>query len=70
MLFRSSTPLSLPDAAGDTWQQRQLEDGSTHRVLKNFPDETSLRAAVQGLAKHVQYVTWDHYWALAYDVVT
>jgi demethylmenaquinone methyltransferase/2-methoxy-6-polyprenyl-1,4-benzoquinol methylase len=62
----SSTPLSSPDTAGDTWQQRQLEDGSTHRVLKNFPDEASLRAAVQGLATQPQYVAWEHYWALAY----
>ena len=33
----SSTPLSHKDAAGNTYQARKLDDGSTHEVLKNFP---------------------------------
>lgn len=63
----SSTPVSPPDEAGDTWQQRHLDDGSTHRVLKNFPTEAALRQAVEGLATDAQFTTWDHYWALAYE---
>ena len=62
----SSTPVSEEDVRGDTWQQRRLEDGSTHRVLKNFPTEAQLREAVSGLASDVCITTWDHYWALEY----
>jgi demethylmenaquinone methyltransferase/2-methoxy-6-polyprenyl-1,4-benzoquinol methylase len=64
----SSTPVSLPDEAGDTWQQRRLDDGSTHSVLKNFPTEAALRQAVDGLSTNAQFTTWDHYWALEYAV--
>ena len=64
----SSTPLASRDAAGDTWQLRRLEDGSTHRVLKNFPTEAELRAAVAGLAHEVRHHEWQHYWALEYVV--
>ena len=64
----SSTPVSLEDAQGDTWQQRRLEDGSTHRVLKNFPTEEALREVVAGLATDVHVTTWTHYWALDYAI--
>jgi hypothetical protein len=40
-----------------------------HRVLKNFPAESELRALAA--ARHgadVSYRTWGHYWALAYRV--
>jgi len=66
----SSTPVSEADAQGDTWQQRRLDDGSTHRVLKNFPTEAQLSEAVAGLATDVHVTTWAYYWALEYLVVT
>lgn len=66
----SSTPVSEQDAQGDTWQQRRLDDGSTHRVLKNFPTEAALREAVAGLATDVHVTTWAYYWALDYAVTT
>src|SRR5205085_155578 len=40
----SSSPIAERDDAGDTWQARTLRDGSSHRVLKNFPTEDELRA--------------------------
>jgi len=64
----SSTPLAERDAAGDTWQRRPLADGTTHHVLKNFPTETELRAAIAPHAAQVDYVEWPHYWAVAYDL--
>jgi hypothetical protein len=33
----SSTPISRCDEQGNTYQQRTLDDGSVHEVLKNFP---------------------------------
>lgn len=65
----NSTPVSAADAEGDTWQWRTLEDGSRHRVLKNFPDEAGLRAATQGIARELHFHAWKHYWALEYVVV-
>ena len=62
----NSTPLSERDAEGNTYQLRQLQDGSTHRVLKNYPDEGELRAATQGLARELRLHRWDYYWALEY----
>lgn len=62
----SSTPVSPPDAAGDTWQERRLDDGSLHRVLKNFPDEAELREAVAAVDPGASVTLWRHYWALVY----
>jgi demethylmenaquinone methyltransferase/2-methoxy-6-polyprenyl-1,4-benzoquinol methylase len=64
----SSSPIVDRDAAGDTWQVRRLDDGTTHRVLKNFPEEAELRALVERDAARVDHVAWRHYWALAYTL--
>jgi SAM-dependent methyltransferase len=62
----SSTPISRTDAHGDTYQLRRLDDGSTHEVLKNFPTESELRAAVEGPALDVQVEFLPYYWTLTY----
>ena len=65
----SSTPIAERDAAGDTYQSRRLDDGSTHRVLKNFPSEAELHAlAASGIGAEASYRAWPHYWAFAYRV--
>jgi hypothetical protein len=40
-----TTPISERNADGDTFRIRRLVDGSTFRVLKNFPTESELVAA-------------------------
>jgi len=62
----SSTPISRTDEHGDTYQIRRLDDGSTHEVLKNFPTESELRAAVDGLATEVRVEFLRYYWILSY----
>jgi len=62
----SSTPISRTDAAGDTYQMRKLGDGSAHEVLKNFPTEFELRAAVDGMAVEVEVEVLRYYWTLSY----
>jgi SAM-dependent methyltransferase len=62
----SSTPISRTDEHGDTFQLRRLDDGSTHDVLKNFPAESELRAAVDGLASKVRIEFLRYYWILQY----
>jgi SAM-dependent methyltransferase len=62
----SSTPIARTDEHGDTYQIRQLDDGSTYEVLKNFPTESELRATVEGLATDVRVVFLRYYWILSY----
>ena len=60
----SSTPIGESDGEGNTYQARRLDDGSAHRVLKNFPSEAELRAAAEGIGTAVEYKAWSYYWAL------
>ncbi len=62
----SSTPLSHVDAGGNTWQRRELEDGSTHDVLKNFPTEQELRETVARLGFDLRVEFLNYYWSLTY----
>ena len=64
----SSTPISRTDADGNTYQQRHLDDGSTHEVLKNFPTPDQAIAALGQRARDAQWVDWTHYWALRYTL--
>jgi len=71
----SSTAIARRDAAGNTWQQRHLSDGSAHEVLKNFPDEADIRRALaaspgpQARALHWQALPHiQHYWLLSYEL--
>jgi demethylmenaquinone methyltransferase/2-methoxy-6-polyprenyl-1,4-benzoquinol methylase len=58
----SSTPLARTDADGNTYQLRRLADGSTHEVLKNFPDEAELRAVLKPHAARIEWEACDYYW--------
>ena len=64
----SSTPISRTDADGNTYQQRHLDDGSTHEVLKNFPTPDQAIAALGKRARDAQWLDWAHYWALRYTL--
>ena len=64
----SSSPVTEHDLDGDTYQTRRLADGSTHRVLKNFPGEDELRETVVGLAACATFKSWQYYWAFEYVV--
>lgn len=62
----SSTPIFGSDEDGNTYQERRLADGSSHRILKNFPSERELREAVAASAAECRYVEWEYYWGLEY----
>ena len=64
----SSTAISERDAEGNAYQLRTLADGSRHRVLKNFPAETDLRAALAPHAKTMSYRALEYYWLAEYEV--
>ena len=62
----SSSPLSDSDADGNTYQTRPLDDGSRHRILKNFPTEAELLASVASLGEQARVTQWPYYWALQF----
>lgn len=63
-----STPISRRDAAGNSYQLRTLDDGSTHEVVKNFPTEASAAAALGPRARHLQLIPFTHYWVMRYTL--
>jgi ubiquinone/menaquinone biosynthesis C-methylase UbiE len=65
----SSSAISEQDSSGNTYQRRSLADGSTHRVLKNFPTEAHLHAlAEEGFGESAVCRKWQFYWAFEYLV--
>ena len=63
----SSTPISRMDAGGNTFQERNLSNGSTYEVLKNFPQEAELRGHLLGHgASDVTIVQLRYYWYATY----
>ncbi len=62
----SSTPISRTDAQGNTYQQRPLDDGSSHEVLKNFPSPDWAIGALGPRARDARWIAHQHYWVLQY----
>lgn len=62
----SSTPISRIDAEGNTYQQRTLDDGSRHEVLKNYPTSEAAIAALGPRARDARWTAHTHYWVLQY----
>lgn len=59
----SSSPITETDSVGNTYQARKLQDGSTHRVLKNFPSEAELQSSIAGVGSGGMLSTWRNFWA-------
>ncbi|MBL8362641.1 MAG: class I SAM-dependent methyltransferase [Rubrivivax sp.] len=62
----SSTPISRRDAEGNTYQDRTLDDGSVHEVLKNFPTPDEACAMLGPRAREPRWIAHEHYWILQY----
>jgi demethylmenaquinone methyltransferase/2-methoxy-6-polyprenyl-1,4-benzoquinol methylase len=65
----SSTPLAKRDAAGNTYQERRLADGSRHEVLKNFPTEAELEARLGRFGTDLRVVGYQYYWLASYRIM-
>jgi demethylmenaquinone methyltransferase/2-methoxy-6-polyprenyl-1,4-benzoquinol methylase len=64
----SSQPVTRRDAAGNSYQSRRLDDGSTHEVLKNFPTAGELHHLLGDRAGDVAWTEWPYFWACTYTV--
>jgi SAM-dependent methyltransferase len=65
----SSTPISKSDDEGNTYQIRQLADGSRHEILKNFPADSEFKNVLDGLAQNIEIWRKQHYWMVQYQVL-
>jgi SAM-dependent methyltransferase len=54
------------DNLGNTYQTRALENGTTHRVLKNFPTEQFIRQLLTSKATDLNFINLEYYWILKY----
>jgi demethylmenaquinone methyltransferase/2-methoxy-6-polyprenyl-1,4-benzoquinol methylase len=72
----SSTPLSrkdsdgnpvcFRDSEGNTYQERVLDDGSVHQIVKNFPTEEEIRTTLRSMARDIDVTFMTYYWVLKY----
>jgi ubiquinone/menaquinone biosynthesis C-methylase UbiE len=62
----SNHPISDTDVHGNTYQTRNLEDGSAHRVLKNFPTREFLVNKLKNKAEEINFINLEYYWILVF----
>lgn len=61
-----STPATRCDEHGNSYQRRQLLDGSAHEVLKNFPSQADVALRLGPRAEAVIWHDFGYYWAVDY----
>ena len=62
-------PLTYTDDFGNTYQDRELADGTIHRVLKNFPSQDELFAVTNEIGKNHKFMELDYFWLFQYQSV-
>ena len=62
----SNLPITDRDEEGNTYQTRLLENGTSHKVLKNFPTEGFIRDLLKEKASRVEFISLQYYWILKY----
>jgi SAM-dependent methyltransferase len=58
----SNHPVTRTGPDGDTYQLRELTDGRSYEVLKNFPDRQQLEADLAGAAVGLTWTELEYYW--------
>jgi SAM-dependent methyltransferase len=64
----SNTPISRRDDEGNTYQVRELSDGSRHEVLKNFPSDQDLRRELSPFSSKVEIERLSYFWVAEYSL--
>jgi SAM-dependent methyltransferase len=64
----NSTPISRTDDEGNTYQMRELSDGSTHDVLKNFPTQEEFTRRIELFAEDYSFTTLYYFWLVQYKL--
>lgn len=55
-------PVARRDDQGNTYQQRQMDDGRSWEVLKNFPEPGEVRARLSRFGPSAEVEELDNYW--------
>jgi ubiquinone/menaquinone biosynthesis C-methylase UbiE len=55
-------PVARRDDQGNTYQRRQMKDGSSWDVLKNFPEPAELRRRLSQFGRSAEVEELDNYW--------
>jgi ubiquinone/menaquinone biosynthesis C-methylase UbiE len=58
----SNLPITYSDELGNTYQTRQLENGTMYEVLKNFPDHAFITRRLQKRTTDIQVIWLRYYW--------
>jgi demethylmenaquinone methyltransferase/2-methoxy-6-polyprenyl-1,4-benzoquinol methylase len=64
----NSTPLAARDEDGNTYQHRRLDDGTIHKVIKNFDSRDELESTFGPVAEGLEVIELGYYWLVAYRV--
>ena len=64
----SSTPISRSDGYGNTYQMRNLIDGSKYEVLKNFPTQEEFIKRIDSFAENINFTELDYFWLAQYKL--
>jgi ubiquinone/menaquinone biosynthesis C-methylase UbiE len=66
----SSTPITRRDAEGNGYQQRRLDDGTSHEVLKNFPTAREMEKRLGRHGSEVRFTNYQYYWVATYRIMS
>ena len=64
----SSTPISRRDEHGESYQIRRLASGKEFEVIKNFPEDVELKAAVGDAGTDIVVERLTYYWCMHYTL--
>lgn len=64
----SSLPVTNTDNLGNTYQTRKLDNGTTHKVLKNFPTRNFIQELLADKVSDINFISLQYYWILKYKV--
>lgn len=64
----SNLPITATDEQGNTYQTRQLENGTAHRVLKNFPAKEFVLSKLSDIAATIDFISLEYYWIVSLEL--
>jgi demethylmenaquinone methyltransferase/2-methoxy-6-polyprenyl-1,4-benzoquinol methylase len=60
-----STPISREDSWGNQYTIRQIKDGSTYEIIKNFPGPGEPEESFKDICRDINVTRLCHFWALS-----
>lgn len=65
----SNRLITETDKDNNTYQTRQLEDGTVHLVLKNFPTQDFIKKKLRDKAIDITFLNLKYYWIVTYKTI-